>query len=330
MTRITSAAAAAAACLTLAGAAFAQQPAAAEPTAAEKAEIIRLNGVLKAQHRISGDVPLLGTGATLHLGTKYYFLSAEEAKQVLKEWGNPPEAVEGTLGIVFPADKTFLDKTWGAVVTFENAGYISDEDADKTDYNKYIADLQKGETEENAARKKAGFDASHLVGWAQPPTYDKARHEMIWARDIRFGARTEDSMNYDVRLLGRKGYVSLNLVSTMSQLPAVRADAAALAADAAFNPGSTYGDYKAGSDKKAEYGIAGLVAAGVGLAVAHKLGLIAIVALFAKKFIVLIGAAMAGGATWLRRLFKREKPADKPGMPPSATPAEEAPGVGRD
>jgi uncharacterized membrane-anchored protein len=319
MTRFTGLAGVAAAWLALSGAAVAQQPA-----AADKAEIARLQGILKAQHRTSGEVTLLGTGATLHLGAKYYFLGPEETRQVLKEWGNPPDAVQGVLGIVFPAGKTFLDDTWGAVVTYENAGYISDQDADKTDYNKYIADLQKGEAEENAARKKDGFAASHLVGWAQPPTYDKVRHEMIWARDIKFGDHADDSLNYDVRLLGRKGYVSINLVSTMAQLPTVRADAAELATAATFNPGSTYADYQQGSDKKAEYGIAGLVAAGVGLAVAHKLGLIAVALLFAKKFVVLIGAALAGGATWFRRLFKRDKPAAAPAAVSSVEPSAEA------
>jgi uncharacterized membrane-anchored protein len=318
MTRFTGLAAVAAACLALAGAAFAQQPAAAEPTAAEKAEFARLQAIVKSEHRVTGDVPLLGTGATLHLGTRYYFLGPAETKQVLKEWGNPPEAVDGVLGIVFPAGKTFVDDTWGAVVTYENAGYVSDRDADKADYDKLIADIQRGEAEDNADRKKKGFVAGHLVGWAQPPTYDKARHLMIWARDIKFGAQTDDSLNYDVRLLGRKGYLSLNLVSTLSRLPAVRSDAAALAADAAFDPGSAYADYKAGSDKTADYGVAGLVAAGLGLAVAHKLGLLAVVALFAKKFIVLIGAALVGGAAWVRRLFNRDKPPPAPAARPTA------------
>jgi uncharacterized membrane-anchored protein len=291
--------------------------------------VARLQGIVKSQHHIIGTVPLLGTGASLKLGARYYFLGPDEAKQVLREWGNPPDAARGVLGIVFPAGKTFLDETWGAVVTYEDAGYISDQDADKTDYNKYIADLQNGEAAENEARKKDGFPSSHLVGWAQPPTYDKARHEMIWARDIRFAGQTDDSLNYDVRLLGRKGFVSLNLVSTMSQLPAVRADAAALAAAAAFDPGSAYADYKAGSDKKAEYGVAGLVAAGLGLAVAHKLGLIAVLALFAKKFIVLIGAALAGGAAWVRRLFGRDKAPASPSAPATAD-AQEPPATAAD
>lgn len=207
-----------------------------EPTPAQKAEIARLVGIARLQHRLSGDVALKAPQATLHLGHRYYFLGPEEAKQVLKEWGNPPSAAEDVLGIVFPADKSFLDDTWGAVVTYEQAGYIADKDANSTDYNKYVEEVQKGEDIENEARKKDGFPSIHLVGWAQAPSYDPARHYLIWARDLRFSGEKDDTLNYDVRLLGRRGFLSVNLVSKMPQLASVRADAASLAAAATFDP----------------------------------------------------------------------------------------------
>jgi uncharacterized membrane-anchored protein len=209
------------------------------------------------------------------------------------------------LGIVFPKGKTFLDEGWGAVVTYEPAGYITDKDAG-ANYDEYLDEIRKDEDEGNAERKKAGFEPVHLVGWAQPPTYDPVRHHVIWARDLKFGDEPDDVLNYDVRLLGRRGFLSLNLVSKMSRLSTVRADAKTLADDASFNPGSTYADYQPGSDAKAAYGVAGLVAAGLGVAAAQKFGLLALIALFAKKFIVLIVAAGAAIAGWFRRLLKRK------------------------
>jgi len=223
----------------------------------------------------------------------------------LKEWGNPPSAAEDVLGIVFPADKSFLDDTWGAVVTYEQAGYIADKDANSTDYNKYVEEVQKGEDSENEARKKDGFPSIHLVGWAQAPSYDPARHYLIWARDLRFSGEKDDTLNYDVRLLGRRGFLSVNLVSKMPQLASVRADAASLAAAATFDPGSSYSDYKPDTDKKAAYGVAGLVAAGLGLAAAQKFGLVAVILLFAKKFLILIAAGFAAVAAWFRKRFSR-------------------------
>ena len=272
--------------------------------AARRAE---LEKILRSQHPQGGDIHVPGTDATLHLGSRYYFLKADEAKQVLVAWGNPPDSAKGVLGMVFPAGATFLDRdTWTGVVTYDPAGYVNDEDADKANYQKLLDQAREGEDADNEQRKKDGFAGAHLVGWAQPPSYDKARHYMIWARDIRFDGEDTDTLNYDVRVLGRRGYLSLNVVTSMDKLPQIRTEAAQLASVAAFDPGAAYGDYQPGGDKKAEYGIAGLVAAGIGVAAAQKLGLLAVVALFAKKLIVLIVAGGAALAARFKRLFGKK------------------------
>jgi uncharacterized membrane-anchored protein len=92
----------------------------------------------------------------------------------------------------------------------------------------------------------------------------------------------------------------------MSKLPNTRSDAAKLADAASFNPGSTYADYKPGVDQKATFGVAGLVAAGLGLAAAKKFGLLALLALFGKKLIILVVAAFAGVANWFRQFFRKK------------------------
>lgn len=306
----------------LAAGLLASSPSRAEPSSKDaNAEHARIQGVLDSQHPQFGDVRLAGPNVTLHLGQKFYFLSPEEAKVILKEWGNPPEAADGVLGIVFPSGKTFVDQTWGAVLTFEPSGFVTDKDADKADYDKMIRDEQDTEAADNAQRQKQGFQAMHLVGWAQPPTYDKANHFLVWARDLKVTGEEVDTLNYDLRILGRRGVLSLNLVSKMPDLASTRVDANELAAAVKFDSGSAYGDYQAGTDKKAEYGIAGLVAAGLGLAAAQKLGLLAVVLLFAKKAIVLIVAGFAAVAAWFRRrVGGRKPPATAPGSDePQAT-----------
>jgi uncharacterized membrane-anchored protein len=309
--------------LVCAAAAVAQPAASPPPTDAQKAEVARLKRILDSEHPQFGDVRLPGPQATLRLGQRFYFLGAEEAKQVLKEWGNPPEQSEGVLGIVFPAGKTFAENTWGAVVSYEPSGYVSDKDADKADYDKMVRDEQASETDENERLKKQGFATAHLVGWAQPPTYDHGKHFLIWARDIKFSNEDADTLNYDLRILGRHGVLSVNLVSTMPKLAEVRADAAELAGAAGFDSGAAYGDFQAGKDKTAEYGVAGLVAAGLGVAAAQKLGLFALIAVFAKKAIVLIVAGFAAIAAWVRRLFGRGKA--QPTAAGAVEPAEGAP-----
>jgi uncharacterized membrane-anchored protein len=319
------AALAAAIMLAHAGAVRAQPnaPTPAAESGADRAEIARLQKILDAQHPQFGDVTLPGPGATLHLGRRFYFLKADEAKQVLGEWGNPPAGAEGVLGMVFPAGATFVDDdAWGAVVTYEASGFVSDEDADKTDYAKLLADAQAGEADENASLKKEGYATAHLVGWAQPPTYDRSRHFLIWARDIRFSNQDVDALNYDVRVLGRRGVLSLNLVSNMPKLPRVRADAADLAAVVTFDRGEAYADFQEGRDKAAGYGVAGLVAAGLGVTAAQKFGLLAMLLVFAKKALVFIAAGLAVATGWVRRLFRRKAAAAKAAPPAGKEPEE--------
>jgi uncharacterized membrane-anchored protein len=83
-------------------------------------------------------------------------------------------------------------------------------------------------------------------------------------------------------------WLSLNMVDTMSNLQAVRDAAKSLGATVKFDAGSAYADYDPSTDKLADYGLAGLVAAGVGVAVAKKAGLLAVLLIFAKKAIAFI------------------------------------------
>jgi uncharacterized membrane-anchored protein len=313
---------------------FHVQAVAAEPelTPQEKAEVARLielRDSLKPQH---GVIALPAAKARLNLGKGYYFLGPADARRVLTEgWGNPPEIADGVLGLVFPEGKTFLDDSWGAVVTYEGTGYVTDSDAKSADYAGLLEQMRSGEAEANEERKKTGYSPIHLVGWAQAPAYDAARHDLIWARELQFGNDADHTLNYDVRHLGREGVLSLNMVSVMSHLDAVRAGAQDLAKTAEFDSGKRYADFRDG-DKAAGFGLAGLVAAGAGLAAAKKVGLIAILLAFAKKGFALLAIAGAAAFGWVRKLFGgKPKPAasvvvaEDPPAPEDA-PDEEGPG----
>ena len=270
----------------------------------------------KSLHKQTGDVAIPSAHAVLHLGDRYYFLPADEAKTVLtKVWGNPPSSANGVLGIVFEKNSTIFDQIWGAVVTYEDTGYVPDKDAKSEDYGKVLEDIRSGEADVNAERQKDGYPTIHLVGWAQQPSYDPASHSLIWARDLQFSDSKTDGLNYDVRLLGRKGVLSLNMLSDMNHLADVRGAATDFGRAAAFERGSTYADYDKSVDKTAEYGLAGLVAAGAGIVVAKKLGILALIAAFGKgifvsfgKFI-LAGLAVVGATMrrWIGKLFGRNR-----------------------
>jgi uncharacterized membrane-anchored protein len=286
------------------------QPSASEQAQAEAQYKARLDALERELHPQYGTVDIPAAHAKLQLGKGYYFLPAVEAKRVLTEgWGNPPAVVEKTLGLVFPAGKTFRDLSWGAVVEYEPSGHVSDKDAASQDYNSVLSDMQSSTEEANKDDTKQGYPAQHLMGWAQAPTYDAKTKTLIWARNISFDGQKENTLNYDVRTLGRTGVLSLNMVDSMSNLPTVREAAKGLSDTVKFDPGSAYADYNSSTDKLADYGLAGLVAAGGGLLVAKKAGLLAIILLFAKKAIAFIIAGAVGVRAWFKRKFRSEEAA---------------------
>src|SRR5262245_25983833 len=281
----------------------------AEPslTPEQDALVAKYRALGESLHPQRGDVAVATANATLHLGNQYYFLPAEDAKRVLVEgWGNPADSVSDVLGMVFPNGKSFIDDSWGAVLTYSPDGYVSDDDAKSADYDDLLRSAQSGEADENAERKAVGVPTVHLVGWAQPPSYDSEHHAIIWAREIQFGDETDHTLNYDVRTLGRRGILSMNIVSNMSKLVEVRAAATDLQQVAGFDAGARYADFQPGTDAAAGYGLAGLVAAGLGAAAAKKLGLLAIALVFLKKFAVLFLALFGGVVAWMKRLFSRK------------------------
>ena len=291
----------------------------------------KMNQIEAGLHPRTGAIELPEAKAMLNLGEGYYFLPADDAKTVLTQaWGNPPEASADVLGMIFPAGRTFHDDGWGAVVRYDESGHVDDKDAADQDYAAVLRQMQESEVESNKQAREKGYAESTTIGWAQPPSYDAASKTLIWARQLRFSGASADTLNYDVRRLGRTGVLSLNMVDTMGNLESVRAAAAGLGQTASFASGGGYGDFDRKTDKMADYGLAGLVAAGAGLLIAKKLGLIGIVLLFLKKFIIIGIAAAAGGWGWLKRKLgrgKAEEVADKQPHEEDAEPvAEPQPG----
>lgn len=282
--------------------------AAAPSLTAEDAALLKQFAAFEASlTKRTGDVPVPGAHATLHLGDKYYFLGADDSKRVITEaWGNPPSAAEGVIGLVMPAGESFMD-TWGAVITYMPDGYVSDKDAADIDPAKLLSQMREGEAADNEERKKQGYPTLTTVGWAEPPSYHPAGHYAIWARELHAGDDPANGLNYDIRLLGRSGVLSINLIDSMSHLEDIRSAATGLIATTSFDAGARYTDYVDGKDQKAEYGIAGLVAAGLGLAAAKKFGLLAILLIALKKGGVVILAALAGLGAWFKKLFGKKE-----------------------
>ncbi|MBD8881847.1 DUF2167 domain-containing protein [Rhodanobacter sp. 7MK24] len=269
----------------------------------------KVEAFLQSLHPVSGEVAIPEAQATLQLKPGYGYLQAADAQRVLtKLWNNPPD--EKVLGMILPSTDpaTVVDgRAWAVVVTYVDDGYVSDQDASKIDYDDLLKSMQKATQDENEARVKQGYPSIELVGWAEPPHYDAASHKLYWARDLAIrnpdGSSDGHTLNYAIRVLGRRGYLSLNAVAPIDELDKVRADMPAVLAMADFNEGQRYADYDAKTDKLAAYGIAALIAGGI----AAKAGLFAklgIMLLALKKFVIVGVAAVAAA---IRKLFKRKQ-----------------------
>jgi uncharacterized membrane-anchored protein len=260
-------------------------------------------------HYQTGKV-VVGNGlATLNLPATFRYLNPKETDVVLAAWGNPPGST--SLGMLVPSGTSvFAAESWAVVIQYDQDGHVDDADAAKIDYVKMLRDLQRQTREDNKEREKAGYPPAELVGWAETPSYDSISKKLYWAKDLRFGNGTIHTLNYNVRVLGRRGVLILNAVATMDQLQPVKTGMANVITFVDFNEGHRYGDFVAGSDKVAEYGIAALIAGGLAAKAGFfKLLIAGILAL--KK--VLVVAVIAVGA-WLKRMFGR-KDAPAPQQP---------------
>ena len=246
-----------------------------------------MDSVDAALHWQSNTSVSIGNGfAKLNIPPGFRYLNPEQSKYVLHDlWNNPPRA--DVLGMIFPADKgPFDDGMYAFTISFDEDGYVKDDDADKINYDDMLTEIQKGESENNAERTKNGYPTIHMIGWAAKPFYDKENRVLHWAKEFRFADDTLNTLNYEVRVLGRKGVLSLNAIATMNELELVKANIDKVLKIPEFTEGNRYKDFNSHTDKIAEYGIEALVG-GTILAKMGAFGLIGKFLLAAWKFIAL-------------------------------------------
>jgi uncharacterized membrane-anchored protein len=251
----------------------------------------------------SGTVAIDEAHATLNLTSEFRFLDAHDAQRVLHDlWGNPPDTE--VLGMLIPAGASLTDpkNAWVVVISYSSDGYVADAEASTLDYDKMLRDMQQNARDVNPERKKQGYPAIELIGWATPPHYDAASNKLYWAKELDFAGAREHTLNYDIRVLGRGGYLSFNAVAGMHQLAMVKERMPQVLDMAEFDAGQRYSDFNSSTDKIAAYGIGALVAG----AIAAKAGLFAklLVLLLAFKKAVIVGFLAVAAA--VRKFFARK------------------------
>lgn len=310
-----------ASCLALASASFAQPPSgprvdpSAEPApqagpesapaemSPEQLEAAVAEFHASLEHK-TGRIVLPAANVTLNVPAGFYFLDTADGRRVLEEaWGNPPDA--DIAGMLFKDGMAPLDEdAWGVVLTYDETGYVSDEDASGIDYDVLIEAMRDETRIENTQRKSQGYPAIEIIGWAAEPRYDAKTHKLYWAKEVAFEDVPTNTLNYDMRVLGRKGVLSLNFIAGVSQLAEIEQISPQMLAIPEFDAGSRYEDFNAATDQKADFGVAGLIGgAAAAAALAKNGGLLAAALLFLKKGWILVVGAIAGIGALVRNLF---------------------------
>ncbi len=264
------------------------------------AEADSLNNLLQYQ---KGDIALGTDLAMLQIPEHFKYLDPKETDKILVEaWGNPPRE---TLGMILPDSvNPYGFDGWGVIITYQEEGYVDDDDAKEIDFDELLSDMQADIKEANKERLRQGYGSYELMGWAEPPHYDSEQHKLYWALDLKFDEDVDqNTLNYNVRILGRKGILVLNAVSTMDQLSEIHESMDDVMALVDFKEGNRYADFNPDIDKVAAYGVGALIAGKV----AAKAGFFKVIGLFLLKGWKIIAIGLVAIGAFLKRVFLGDK-----------------------
>lgn len=236
---------------------------------------------------LTGDMGI----ATINVPAGMQFTDGKGAKK----WGelttNPVSQKE--IGLIGPDDGR-----WLVLFEFDDVGYVKDDDKDDLKADELLASIKEGTKAFNEdSRIPAGLPPMNILGWEQKPTYNEAAHVLEWC--VRAESGGEPSLNFNTRVLGRRGVAQVTLmfggeVTLAQALPEFRE----LMKGFAFKEGERYAEFREG-DKLAEYGLAALIAGG-GVALAAKSGLLGKLI----KPLIVAGAALLGVVgSFFKKLF---------------------------
>ncbi|OKL40907.1 DUF2167 domain-containing protein [Pontibacter flavimaris] len=244
----------------------------------------------------------LGDGlAKITVPEGFKYLDAEQSEYVLTElWGNPASGT--TMGMLVPRDKGVLDDdVWVFDIEFDEIGYVEDKDAGDIDYTELLASMQEDMLAASKERLANGYEEIQLIGWASDPYYDQESKILHWAKELKFGEAETNTLNYNIRILGRRGVLMLNAIANMGSLPAVKQNIPLITNSIAFEQGHSYFDFNPDIDEVASWTIGGLVAGKV----LTKVGFFALILKFWK--VIAVAVAGLGGALWKRIRGRKEK-----------------------
>jgi len=233
----------------------------------------------------------LGKEAQVKVPDGCLFTTAEGTRQFLELNENPTSGRERGVVLCTVGDSVGGGQ-WFVVFEYDASGYVKDDEKKTLDAAAMLASIRKGTEAANAERRKRGWSTMEITGWEREPYYDEATHNLTWA--IRGASEGRTTLNHSVRLLGRKGVMSADLVVVPDHYAASLEAFNAVIGDYGYREGERYSEWRKG-DKIAKYGLTALVGGAAGV-VLVKTGLL-------QKFGKLIVVALIAIAAAVKRLF---------------------------
>ena len=251
----------------------------------------------------TGTIDLPECHASLNVPQGFVFLDKEQAKKLLIDyWNNPKDRADSLLGVLVPNDaECFYQIAVAYAITYDNTGYVKDDDANSIDYSELLEQIKEACNTENKSLPEE--QRMELVNWAVTPRYVSSEHVLVWAKLFRMTADGNQVINYDMRILGKSGLVSINAVIGQEDLQEVQEKERDMIGSVVFDDGFKYEDFDSSKDKVSDWTIGGLVAGSI----LAKSGIFAKLGVFLLKFWKLIVVGAVAGLAGIRKLFKKDR-----------------------
>ncbi|WP_158563303.1 DUF2167 domain-containing protein [Chitinophaga silvatica] len=201
-----------------------------------------------------GEQPL-GQVATLKIPDGYRLLDGQQSRVLVEQlWGNNENT--NTIGVLIPDRTSPMDKDLtGIIISFEPTGYLSEEGAQRINYNRLMRNMKEEIQEDNALRNRRSIGTIKTIDWAFPPYFNKFNHSLHLAKIFKFESKGSSSLiNYEIRLLGRNGALCFTAIGKSTDLQKLRNQLVSISYLAQFTPGNRYTDYLPGSDFTSNWG----------------------------------------------------------------------------
>ncbi len=226
----------------------------------------------------------LGTEGELRIPEGFIFLNGTDTRKFIEAIHEISSGLE--VGMVGP-----LDGEWFVTFDFNPLGYVPDDEKDSLDADVILKSYQDGTEEANKEKVRRGWNNLLTVdGWTLRPTYNTTTNNLEWAINVRGSEGA--AVNYETRLLGRRGVMSVTLVCDPDALNQILPSYRSLIGGFQYKAGGKYADFRSG-DKIAQYGLSALIVGGAAAA-ASKSGLAKALGKGVFAFFAAIAVAIGG------------------------------------